>query len=111
MTKATTEQIRVFRHRRLVTILAILGLYLGGFLLVIGLLSLDLVNKDGQVAIAVFCSTILLTWIVAPIVFKCSYFRCPICAHSIPCVAVCTGHGIGIMLGQRCNHCDIDFAA
>jgi hypothetical protein len=110
MTKATPDQIRVFRHRRLVTTLVILGLVLGGFLSVIGLLNLDVVNRNGQVAVAVCCSTILLMWIVAPLVFTSLYFRCPMCGHCIPSVAVRTPRGVGIWLGHRCNHCDIDFA-
>jgi hypothetical protein len=106
MTKATPEQIRVFRHRRLLVILGSIGILLGGFLLMIGLLSLDAVNKNGKVAIGVCFGTVLLIGLGMTI-FKVTYFRCPVCGHSIPSVAT----RIGLMLGHRCNHCDIDFAA
>ena len=106
MTKATPEQIRVFRHRRLLVILGSIGILLGGFLFMVGLLSLDAVHANGKVAIVVGFGTVLLTGISA-MVFNFMYFCCPVCGHSIPSVAT----GRGVKLGNCCNHCDIDFAA
>ena len=71
-----------------------------------GLLSLDVVHKDGRVAIAVGFSTVIFTGIVAR-VFHFLYFRCPACGHSIPDAAT----GRGLIFGHCCNHCDVDFAA
>ena len=106
MTKATPEQIRVFRHRRLLVILSNIGILLGGFLLMVGLLNFDAVHKDGHLAIVVGFSTVIFTVIVAK-VFTFLYFRCPVCSHSIPSVVT----GRGVIFGHRCNHCDVDFAA
>jgi len=107
MTKATPEQIRVFRHRRWVVVLGSIGILLLGFLLMVGLLSLDAVNTDGRVAIVVGFSTVLLTGIVGN-VFWFTCFRCPICNHPIP-----AGYapGAGWVLGSSCKRCDVDFAA
>ena len=106
MPKATPEQIRIFRHRRLWLILGSIGILLGGFLLMVGLLSLSAINKDGKVALSVGFGTVLLAGL-SMMVFKFMYFRCPICDHPIPGVATRRG----TMLGHRCNHCDIDFTA
>jgi hypothetical protein len=67
---------------------------------------LDAVHKNGKVAIVVGFGTVLLTGIGA-MIFKFMYFCCPVCGHTIPGVATRRG----TMLGHRCNHCDIDFAA
>jgi hypothetical protein len=106
MTKATPEQIRVFRHRRLLVILGSIGILLGGFSLMVGLLNFDSIHKDGHVAIVVSLSAVIFTAIVAK-VFQVLYFRCPVCSHSIPDVVTDSA----VMFGHRCNHCDIDFAA
>ena len=106
MTKATPEQIRVFRHRRWVAALVSIGIVISGGLLMFGLLSLDVVHKDGHTAIAVGFSTVILTAIVGSI-FQFLYFRCPVCGHSIPHAVT----GRGLIFGHRCNHCDIDFTA
>jgi hypothetical protein len=63
MTKATPEQIRVFRHRRMVLILGIIGILIAGFLLMVSLLSLIALSKNGKAAIVVEFSTVLLAGI------------------------------------------------
>ena len=105
MKKATPEQIQVFRHRRWVVVLTSFGIILGGGMLMFGLLSLNAVHKDGEVAIAVGFGCVLLMWIVGS-VFRFLYFRCPVCGHAIPGAAT----GRGAVFGHRCAHCDTDFA-
>ena len=108
MKKATPDQIRVFRHRRLVGFLGSIGILLLGFLLMVGLLSLDAVNKDGRVAVFVGFSIVPLTWIVG-IVFSNNSFRCPICNHPIPSAGYAPG--VGFLIGSHCKRCDVDFDA
>jgi hypothetical protein len=109
MTKATPEQIRLFRHRRMVLIFGIIGILVAGFLLMVSLLSLSALNRNGKVAIVVGFSTVLLTGIGMTI-FKFMYYRCPICGHPIPSRAI-GPRGRGITIGSRCDKCEVDFAA
>jgi 4-hydroxy-3-methylbut-2-en-1-yl diphosphate synthase IspG/GcpE len=106
MKKATPEQIRVFHHRRWMVVPSSIGILLLGFLLMVGLLNLDAVNKDGRVATTVCFGTVILTWLGTQI-FQFVYFRCPVCGRPIRDVYAPRM----VMLGTHCNHCDTDFAA
>jgi hypothetical protein len=58
MPKATPDQIRLFRHRRMVLILGSIGILVAGFLLMVSLLDLSAINKDGKVAVSVGFGTV-----------------------------------------------------
>jgi hypothetical protein len=107
MTKATSEQFRVFRHRRLMVQLTNVGILFAGFILMVGLLSLSVINRNGRVAIFVGFGTVLFTWTVGRI-FTFTYFRCPICGHPIPSRGYTR---YGWSLGNRCDKCDVVFTA
>jgi hypothetical protein len=106
MTKATPDQIRVFRHRRLFVILASVGILVAGFILMASLMSLKMVHQNIVAVLFVGIGTVLLMCLGGAMIQR-TYFRCPICSRRIPSV----GYIDGVALGSRCKSCDVDFAA
>jgi predicted RNA-binding Zn-ribbon protein involved in translation (DUF1610 family) len=107
MTKATPDQIRVFRHSRLMVILTGIGIVVAIFIVMAGLLSLKMVHQNFVAVLFVGIGTPLIGWIVGE-VFTRKHFRCPICGRRIRCEVSAQN---GAVLGSSCKDCDVDFAA
>ena len=106
MTKATPDQIRVFRHRRLIVILASIVILVAGFILMTSLMSLKIVHQNIAAVLFVGIGTVLLMCL-GGVMIRRTYFRCPICSRRIPNVS----YFDGVALGSCCKSCDVDYAA
>ena len=107
MTKATPEQVRVFRRRRLLTMLGSIVIFILGFLLGVILLGLSASRKH-TVPMSLSLVSLIFIWLGIS-VLKSAYFRCPICGHPIPNRG--GGSARSGTFGTRCDKCDVDFAA
>ena|ERR1035437_2273384 len=105
MTKATPAQIRVFRRRRLVTILGSIGILILGFLIGLILLALSASRKH-HVPMPLSIVSVIFVWLGVS-VLKSAYFRCPICGHPIPNQG--GGSARSGTFGTRCDKCDVSF--
>jgi len=99
MTKAKPEQIRVFRHRRMMWIVGILCIMVAWLPSVSFLLNHV---HDGRIAIAVGFGSLILAWI-GMVTFNYLYFRCPVCSQPFPYQR----YGIP----NHCKKCETDYAA
>ena len=105
MTKATPEQIRVFRHRRMLVMLGCGVVFILGFLLGMILLGLSAHHKY-DVPMILSASPLIFIWL-GILVLKSAFFRCPICGHPIPNQG--GGPGRPGTFGTRCDKCDVSF--
>jgi len=98
MTKATPEQVRVYRHRRMMMLMSL------PCLAVIWLPSVSfLLNHihNGKVAIVVFFGSFILG-IIGMMTFIYFNFRCPVCGQPFPYQR----YGIP----NQCKKCETDYA-
>jgi Na+/melibiose symporter-like transporter len=98
MTKATPEQIRVYRHRRIMMFIGFLCIVIAWVPSVSFLLNH---THNGKVAIAVCFGSVILASI-GMMTFKYLYFRCPVCGEPFP--YQCYG------IPNHCKKCETDFA-
>ena len=106
MNIATPEQKHIFRRRRVLATLGIIGIGIGGLFLLMGLF----IYKRDMSFVIVF-GTMLVTGLVS---FLCRLmiFRCPICGRPISNrYAANSPFGNRNTFGTRCEKCDFDFAA
>jgi uncharacterized membrane protein len=98
MAKGTPEQIRVYRHRRMMMFIGLLCIMIAWLPSVSFLLNH---THDGKVAIVVCFGSVILAWI-GMMTFKYLYFRCPVCGEPFPYQR----YGIP----NHCKKCETDFA-
>jgi hypothetical protein len=104
MTKATPEQVRVFRRRRLIVTLGSIGIFLLGSLLGLILLGLS-ASRKYHVPMILSAGSLVFVWLGIS-ALKAAFCRCPICDHPISN----RGRGSGTF-ATHCDKCDVDFAA
>ena len=106
---ATPEQKRIFRRRRMMTTLGIIGIAIFGFVLGIGLL-VTYAHYKHDMPFAVGFGILLVTGLSC-FLFRLGIFRCPICGRPISNRYAAGKIGDRNTFGSRCEKCDVDFAA
>ena len=101
---ATPEQKRIFRRRRMVATLGIIGIVILGFILAMSLL-VTYAHYKRDMPFIVGVGVLLLTWLGC-FLLRLKIFRCPICGQPIS-----NRYANGGTFGRRCEKCDVDFAA
>lgn len=103
MNIATPEQKRIFRRRRMMATLGIIGIAISGFVLGIGLL-VTYAHYKHDMSFVVGFGVLILTGLSC-FLFRLMIFRCPICGQPIS-----NRYANGNTFGSRCEKCDVDFA-
>jgi len=101
---ATPEQKRIFRRRRMMATLGIIGIAISGFFLGISLL-VTYAHYNHDMPFVVGFGILLLTGLSC-FLLRLMIFRCPICGRPIS-----NGYANKNTFGSRCEKCDVDFAA
>lgn len=105
MTNLTPEQIRLYRHRRKVTFITLIGIPVVGF--ISGVTLAHFFHDSGPVATGLFFGSMILS-IIGSLVFQYAYFRCPVCSHALD---LPRRFKVGEFYKGHCNNCETDYAA